>query len=170
MQCWLIYWVTFVELFWLIVMIFHLYSLCLALNVFIAWACSIFLPGTPPIEIVWVHKDREISFEDPVFKMKSDGNTHRLIIPEVLPEDTGEFVCEAYNDCGDTDTFCFLHVRGRDPQASNGGHCHRNVLGVPHVHSIAWTTHFVIAWLLLKFCSIFLWACISKKAAFLNMI
>lgn len=65
--------------------------------------------------------------------MKSDGNTHRLIIPEVLPEDTGEFVCEAYNDWGDTDTFCFLHVRGRDPQASNGGHCHRNVLGVPHV-------------------------------------
>lgn len=134
---------------------------CIALNVFIAWACSIFLPGTPPIEIVWVHKDREISFEDPVFKMKSDGNTHRLIIPEVLPEDTGEFVCEAYNDCGDTDTFCFLHVRGRDPQASNRGHCHRNVLGVPHVHSIAWTIHFI-----LKFCCFFCEHAYQKKQHF----
>lgn len=140
----------------LIVMSLHLYRDLYSI-VCIAWACSIFLPGTPPIEIVWVHKDREISFEDPVFKMKSDGNTHRLIIPEVLPEDTGEFVCEAYNDCGDTDTFCFLHVRGRDPQASSGGHCHRNVLGVPHVHSIAWTIHFVIA---TEKSFFFLWACI----------
>lgn len=68
---------------------------------------------------MWVHKDKEINFEDPVFKMKSEGSVHRLIIPEVLPEDTGEFVCEAYNDYGDTDTFCFLCVRGRKGEGTS---------------------------------------------------
>ena len=52
--------------------------------------------------------------------MKTDGLVHRLIIPEVLPEDTGEFVCEAYNDYGDTDTFCFLTVRGRGDNWPHG--------------------------------------------------
>lgn len=87
---------------------------CIVLNVLIVWVCGIFFLGIFFIEIVWVYKDREISFEDLVFKMKSDGNIYRLIIFEVLLEDMGEFVCEAYNDCGDIDTFCFFYVRGRD--------------------------------------------------------
>ena len=44
--------------------------------------------------------------------MLADGHTHTLIIPEVFPEDQGEYVCEAYNDFGDTDTFCRLVVKG----------------------------------------------------------
>ena len=44
--------------------------------------------------------------------MVSSGHTHTLIIPEVFPEDEGEYVCEAYNDFGDTDTFCRLVVKG----------------------------------------------------------
>ena len=68
--------------------------------------------GTPPIDIVWVHNNREIPPTDPVCRMKAEGNTRMLIIPEVFPEDQGEYVCEAYNDFGDTDTFCRLVVKG----------------------------------------------------------
>jgi len=42
--------------------------------------------------------------------MVTHGNTHTLIIPEVFTEDSGEYVCEAYNNYGDTDTFCRLNV------------------------------------------------------------
>ena len=66
--------------------------------------------GTPPIDIVWVHNNREIPPLDPVCRMITKGNTHMLVIPEVFPEDAGEYVCEAYNDYGDTDTFCRLNV------------------------------------------------------------
>lgn len=66
--------------------------------------------GTPPIDIVWVHNNREIPPSDPVCRMITKGKTHMLIIPETFPEDSGEYVCEAYNDYGDTDTFCRLTV------------------------------------------------------------
>ncbi|KAL3854884.1 hypothetical protein ACJMK2_014120 [Sinanodonta woodiana] len=72
---------------------------------------SVEVKGTPPIDIVWVHNNREIPISDPVCRMLHDGNVHSLVIPEVFPEDTGEYVCEAYNDFGDTDTFCRLVVR-----------------------------------------------------------
>ena len=68
--------------------------------------------GTPPFDIVWVHNNREIPHTDPICRMISSGHTHTLIIPEVFPEDEGEYVCEAYNDFGDTDTFCRLTVKG----------------------------------------------------------
>lgn len=66
--------------------------------------------GSPPIDIVWLHNNREIPATDPVCRMVTKGNKHMLIIPEVFPADAGEYVCEAYNDYGDTDTFCRLKV------------------------------------------------------------
>ncbi|XP_052235177.1 myosin light chain kinase, smooth muscle-like isoform X3 [Dreissena polymorpha] len=75
---------------------------------------SVEVKGTPPIDIVWVHNNREIPHTDPVCRMVTRGNTHMLIIPEVFPEDSGEYVCEAYNSYGDTDTFCRLNVHEAD--------------------------------------------------------
>ena len=44
----------------------------------------------------------------------SEGRVHKLIIPDVLPEDEGVWLCEAYNNYGDVDTSCKLTVRGKE--------------------------------------------------------
>ena len=69
--------------------------------------------GSPPIDVIWIHNDREIHSNDPIFRRVSEGNLHKLVIPEVLRNTSGEFVCEAYNDYGDTDSYCMLNVRGK---------------------------------------------------------
>lgn len=80
--------------------------------------------GTSPIEVFWVHNNNDIPPKDPIFEQVTyslnDGLSyiHKLLISEVLPEDAGEYVCEAYNHCGDTDTFCRLTITG-DKQDCN---------------------------------------------------
>ena len=84
--------------------------LVLAWCVFIILFAFCFVLGSQPVDIVWLHNNREIPTNDPVCRMVTKGNKHLLIIPEVFPEDSGEYVCEAYNEYGDTDTFCRLNV------------------------------------------------------------
>ena len=56
----------------------------------------------------------EVKAEDPHFLLASFGSAlHTLTLPSAGPETSGEFVCEAYNDFGDTDTFCLVAVKGR---------------------------------------------------------
>ena len=69
--------------------------------------------ATGPIEVIWLHNDQEIKKTSTVYQMVSDGNVHRLVIPEVFPEDGGSYVCEVYNDIGDEDCQCTLTVEGR---------------------------------------------------------
>lgn len=74
--------------------------------------------GSSPIEVFWVHNNNDIPSKDPIFEQvmytENDGLSyiHKLLISEVLPEDAGEYVCEAYNHYGDTDTFCRLTITG----------------------------------------------------------
>ena len=37
---------------------------------------------------------------------------HSLLVPRATADNSGEYVCEAYNEYGDTDTFCRLAVKG----------------------------------------------------------
>ncbi|CAI9718065.1 myosin light chain kinase, smooth muscle isoform X3 [Octopus vulgaris] len=73
--------------------------------------------GTHPIDIFWVHNNAEIVPDGKIYKQisypHSDGTSfiHKLLIEEFLPEDAGEYVCEAYNTYGDTDTFCRLTIK-----------------------------------------------------------
>ncbi|XP_052821880.1 myosin light chain kinase, smooth muscle isoform X2 [Octopus bimaculoides] len=73
--------------------------------------------GTHPIDIFWVHNNAEIVPDGKIYKqisyLHNDGTSfiHKLLIEEFLPEDAGEYVCEAYNTYGDTDTFCRLTIK-----------------------------------------------------------
>lgn len=70
--------------------------------------------GSEPIDVFWIHNNREVTPQDTECQLIRDGNIHKLVIPQVCQQDVGEYVCEAYSDYGDTDTFCRLNVRGRN--------------------------------------------------------
>lgn len=74
--------------------------------------CSAFPTGSLPMDIVWVHNEDELNPEDPDYIQVSEGNTHRLLITAAFPEDSGTYICEAYNDAGEADTACELTVVG----------------------------------------------------------
>lgn len=42
----------------------------------------------------------------------SEGETHKLVIPEVFPEDSGLFMCKAQNDHGIAECTAELYVEG----------------------------------------------------------
>ena len=44
--------------------------------------CNI-IAGAQPFEVIWLHNDKEIKKNDPVYKMLSNGNVRSLIIQEV---------------------------------------------------------------------------------------
>ncbi|GFO38549.1 myosin light chain kinase, smooth muscle [Plakobranchus ocellatus] len=67
--------------------------------------------GTPPVEVYWYHNNVAITRDSPHFLLASLGSSvHTLTLPRAARECSGEFVCEAYNAFGDTDTFCRVHV------------------------------------------------------------
>lgn len=71
-----------------------------------------FLPGAPPLRVLWFHNNVEITQDSPHFLLASLGHIHTLTLLHATSESSGEYVCEAYNEFGDTDTFCFIEVRG----------------------------------------------------------
>ncbi|CAC5377020.1 MYLK [Mytilus coruscus] len=78
--------------------------------------------GSPPVEIVWVHNNSEVNEDHAVYRTTCFDNIHQLVIPRCKPEDAGEFVCEAYNEYGEIDTFCRLSVSENlsDMETSDG--------------------------------------------------
>ena len=42
----------------------------------------------------------------------SEGEVHKLIIPEVFPEDSGLFMCRAFNDFGIAECTAELYIEG----------------------------------------------------------
>lgn len=64
------------------------------------------------MDIVWVHNEDELSTDDPDYIQVSEGHTHRLLITAAFAEDSGTYICEAYNDFGEADTACELLVLG----------------------------------------------------------
>ena len=62
----------------------------------------------------WLHDKQEIDASDAsVYQVLVNGNIHKLLIPDVLPEDAGTWACEAYNHYGDALTSCVLTVKGK---------------------------------------------------------
>ena len=69
--------------------------------------------GAPEIDVCWIHNKQEVDVTDQsVYQVSKNGNIHKLVIADVLPEDAGVWSCEAYNDFGDTASSCTLTVKG----------------------------------------------------------
>nr|XP_036868996.1 myosin light chain kinase, smooth muscle isoform X3 [Manis javanica] len=71
------------------------------------------LSGNPPPEVVWLHNGNEIQ-ESEDFHFEQRGTQHSLCIQEVFPEDTGTYICEAWNSAGEARTRAVLTVQ--EPQ------------------------------------------------------
>ncbi|XP_076459198.1 uncharacterized protein LOC143292619 isoform X2 [Babylonia areolata] len=87
--------------------------------------------GTPPIRVYWQHDNTPVTDHTPGFSLHAaehDDDDHHhsnnssdstnsssvrycLVIARAGPQHGGQFVCEAYNQCGDTDSFCTVLVR-----------------------------------------------------------
>ena len=65
------------------------------------------------MKVCWLHGNQDITSDNKVYQLVSDGNTHKLIIPDVFVEDGGEYICEAYNKYGDSETSCAVTVLGK---------------------------------------------------------
>merc|ERR1712066_262016 len=73
-------------------------------------SCKIVCPSGN-FDVVWIHNGKEIR-PSPDFQYHHSENSHlfSLKIPELFPEDSGIFTCEAFNDYGETFTSCSLFV------------------------------------------------------------
>ncbi|CAG2120644.1 unnamed protein product [Medioppia subpectinata] len=60
-------------------------------------------------DIMWLHNDKEIK-SSPDFLYKTEGDNYLLEIPEIFPEDSGIYTCEAFNDAGEAFSSCTLDV------------------------------------------------------------
>lgn len=68
--------------------------------------------GTPPIEVLWTHNNCKVTLDTPGYNLHVTDGTHFLIIQQAKSAHSGEYLCEAYNEYGDTDSFCILNVKG----------------------------------------------------------
>uniref|UniRef100_A0A4W3IQ54 Myosin light chain kinase, smooth muscle n=1 Tax=Callorhinchus milii TaxID=7868 RepID=A0A4W3IQ54_CALMI len=74
---------------------------------------TIQVEANPTPEIIWLHNGKEIQ-ESEDFQFEKNGNEYSLFIQEVFPEDTGKYMCEAWNDIGEVQTQAMLTVQ--EPQ------------------------------------------------------
>jgi hypothetical protein len=68
--------------------------------------------GSQPIRIAWFHNGKAISATNSSFKVITDGDLHKLVIPKTVAALKGTYVCEACNDFGDEESSCVLSVLG----------------------------------------------------------
>ncbi|KAK1788716.1 hypothetical protein P4O66_002432 [Electrophorus voltai] len=69
--------------------------------------------GHPAPEVLWLHNGKEIQ-ESEDFHFQREGSLCSLFIQEVFPEDTGTYMCEAWNVAGEAHTRASLTVQ--EPQ------------------------------------------------------
>ena len=80
-------------------------------------------PGSQPLHVNWTHNNRPVTVDTPGCLLRAADGVHSLIVPsarrrrgdDVQERDgvcggEGDYVCEAYNDYGETDTFCRVTV------------------------------------------------------------
>ncbi|GFU59080.1 myosin light chain kinase, smooth muscle [Nephila pilipes] len=67
-------------------------------------------PSESAFDIVWLHNNKEIKPSED-FQYAHDGDVYKLIIPEIFPEDTGTYTCDAFNDSGEIFSTCTLDVQ-----------------------------------------------------------
>lgn len=70
-------------------------------------SCKIVCPNH--FDVVWIHNGKEIKPSHD-FQYHHVDNNYTLKIPELFPEDSGIYTCEAFNDYGETFTTCSLFV------------------------------------------------------------
>jgi len=70
-------------------------------------SCKIVCPCQ--FDVVWIHNGKEIK-PSKDFQYHHVENKYSLKIPELFPEDSGVYTCEAFNDHGETFTTCSLYV------------------------------------------------------------
>merc|ERR1711976_685088 len=71
-------------------------------------SCKIVCPSSS-FDVVWIHKGKEIRPSQD-FQYHHSESTYSLKIPELFPEDSGIYTCEAFNDFGEAFTSCSLYV------------------------------------------------------------
>ena len=69
--------------------------------------CKIICPSG--FDVVWIHNGKEIR-PSPDFQYHHSESQYSLKIPELFPEDSGIYTCEAFNDYGEAFTSCSLFV------------------------------------------------------------
>lgn len=70
------------------------------------------LRGIPPPSVHWYYRNQEIVGSDEVYELYHEGEIASLCLPEVLPEDEGEYSCTIKNEMGETSCSAFLKVQG----------------------------------------------------------
>ena len=68
------------------------------------------LTGLPPPTVHWCYRNQEIVGSDEVYELYHEGETASLCLPEVLPEDEGEYSCTIKNKNGETTCKATLKV------------------------------------------------------------
>ncbi|XP_038047057.1 myosin light chain kinase, smooth muscle-like isoform X3 [Patiria miniata] len=66
--------------------------------------------GEPAPTIQWLFLGKEISPDDDIYEIAFDGEKATLVLPEVLPEDEGEYECIARNRAGEASCRARLSV------------------------------------------------------------
>ena len=79
------------------------------------------LVGSQPIQVYWIHNNCQVTVDSPGCLLRAVDGVHSLLVPRATADNSGEYVCEAYNEYGDTDTFCRLAVKGTAPADSGEG-------------------------------------------------
>lgn len=83
-------------------------------------SCKIVCP-TSSFDVVWIHNGKEIKpSKDFQYHSLTEQNLYKLKIPELFPEDSGIYTCEAFNDFGETFTCCSVFVSCPNLNSSQG--------------------------------------------------
>jgi len=80
-------------------------------------ACKIVCPSS--FDVVWIHNGKEIK-PSKDFQYHHVDSRYSLKIPELFPEDSGIYTCEAFNDFGESFTTCSLFVACPGLPATSG--------------------------------------------------
>jgi len=68
------------------------------------------IAGESAFDVVWLHNNKEIKPSED-FQYLNEGEVYKLVIPEIFPEDTGTYTCDAFNDSGEVFSTCTLEVQ-----------------------------------------------------------
>lgn len=84
-------------------------------NITYKWKCKtkslIAILGESAFDVVWLHDNKEIKPSED-FQYVNQGEVYKLVIPEIFPEDSGTYTCDAFNDSGEVFSTCTLKVQG----------------------------------------------------------
>lgn len=87
----------------------HLKSMEVSDGAQVSLSCTIGV--AKQFDVVWLHNEKEIK-PSKDFEYVNQGDEYILKIAEIFPEDSGTYICEAFNDVGETFSSCTVTVAG----------------------------------------------------------